>query len=212
MKSSREKILDTAERLFAERSYDAVSVRDITNAADVRVASINYYFNSKQGLYHEILERRANIIIREREKRLSNIPFSTLSNENAIYEICKVIIAPIFEKVVTNEPGWRAYVGVVASFVSREIQPGRDRSTLNALDKVSKELIASLQKYSVHPTDKQAHIAFQLITGSALYAMVDNGRINKLSEGEYRTDDYQSLFDCTLEFITAGVIRLLTTK
>lgn len=49
--SSKEKILRVANVLFAEKGYEATSVREIANGADVNLASINYYFESKQGLF-----------------------------------------------------------------------------------------------------------------------------------------------------------------
>ena len=49
--ATRQKILDAAEILFAERGFHSVSVRDITTEAGVDVALINYHFGSKQLLF-----------------------------------------------------------------------------------------------------------------------------------------------------------------
>ncbi|MCP4575100.1 MAG: CerR family C-terminal domain-containing protein [Deltaproteobacteria bacterium] len=50
----RERILDEAEALFAERGYYAVTVREITQAAHCNLASVNYHFGNKQNLYLEV--------------------------------------------------------------------------------------------------------------------------------------------------------------
>jgi len=210
--SSKLKIIDTAERLFAQKGYHGISVRDITKEADVRLASVNYYFKTKERLYHEILERRAKIIIKDRKERLASMPASGLNPSQGIRRICSAIISPLFEKLISNEPGWRSYVAVVAKFTSSEIIPGEDPSTLNALNEVSLEFIHALNKYSIHPTDEQAHMAYQMLTGTALYAMVNDGRMSNLSDGEYRSDDYSSILESTLEFTAAGVEKLLTSK
>ena len=55
---TRERLLATGEQLFATRGIDAVSVRDITEAAEANTASINYHFGSKLGLIEAIVERR----------------------------------------------------------------------------------------------------------------------------------------------------------
>ncbi|MGJ8656934.1 MAG: TetR/AcrR family transcriptional regulator [Akkermansiaceae bacterium] len=52
---TREKILKSAWRLFAKDGFEAVSVRDVTQDADVNLASINYHFGSKSGLIQEIV-------------------------------------------------------------------------------------------------------------------------------------------------------------
>jgi len=55
---TRERILDEAEALFALKGYHAVSVREITGAADCNLASVNYHFGNKQNLYLEVYRQR----------------------------------------------------------------------------------------------------------------------------------------------------------
>lgn len=52
---TKEKIMKAARNLFADQGYEGTSVREIAKAADVNVASLNYYFASKENLFHEIL-------------------------------------------------------------------------------------------------------------------------------------------------------------
>jgi AcrR family transcriptional regulator len=46
---TRERILRAAERLFAERGYDATSIRAIVAKARVNQAAVNYHFAGKDG-------------------------------------------------------------------------------------------------------------------------------------------------------------------
>jgi len=52
---TRERLLSAAERLFADRGYEATSVRAIVGKARVNQAAINYHFAGKEGLYREVL-------------------------------------------------------------------------------------------------------------------------------------------------------------
>ena len=52
-----ESLLDVGQRLFAERGYDASSVRDITAAAGANLGAVTYHFASKEALYQAVLER-----------------------------------------------------------------------------------------------------------------------------------------------------------
>lgn len=52
---TKQKILETARVLFADHGYEGTSIREIAKAAEVNVASVNYYFNSKENLFLEIL-------------------------------------------------------------------------------------------------------------------------------------------------------------
>jgi AcrR family transcriptional regulator len=55
--TKRERIVDAAGELFAERGFDGTTVRDICQAADANVAAVNYYFGDKQRLYVEAVVR-----------------------------------------------------------------------------------------------------------------------------------------------------------
>ncbi|MGW0005946.1 TetR/AcrR family transcriptional regulator [Nocardia grenadensis] len=51
--ATRQKIADTALRLFLERGYDAVGIRDVAAAADVAVTTLFSHFASKEALVFE---------------------------------------------------------------------------------------------------------------------------------------------------------------
>jgi AcrR family transcriptional regulator len=52
---TRARVLKAAARLFAERGFNHVSVRDICKEAGANVASVNYHFGDKLGLYRELI-------------------------------------------------------------------------------------------------------------------------------------------------------------
>jgi AcrR family transcriptional regulator len=53
---TRDRLLEVGTRLFGERGYSHVTVRDICREADANVAAVNYYFGGKLGLYTEIVQ------------------------------------------------------------------------------------------------------------------------------------------------------------
>ena len=68
---TRARLLATAERLFGERGFKMVTVREICRAAKANVAAVNYHFGDKLGLYREVLQgaaeamRETNEVARE---------------------------------------------------------------------------------------------------------------------------------------------------
>ena len=63
---TRDRILRTAERLFAERGFSNVSVRELAGEAKVNIALIGYHFTSKEGLLSEVYRRHCEPMIEER--------------------------------------------------------------------------------------------------------------------------------------------------
>src|ERR1035441_2479294 len=52
----RRKLIEIAGQIFAEEGYEAATVRQITDRAQVNVAAVNYYFGDKFQLYREVLQ------------------------------------------------------------------------------------------------------------------------------------------------------------
>ena len=57
---TRAKLLDAAGELFAEKGYEAVTIREICTRANANVASVNYHFKDKQSLYFEVVKTIIN--------------------------------------------------------------------------------------------------------------------------------------------------------
>ncbi len=55
--ATAERILDTAENLFARKGFSETSLRAITSKADVNLAAVNYHFGSKEALIQAVFER-----------------------------------------------------------------------------------------------------------------------------------------------------------
>src|ERR1035438_4318422 len=72
-RTTKDKLMDAAEKLFARRGYHGTSLRDITGAVGVDVALVNYHFGSKKRLLEVVLERRGNILNEERLRRLAEV-------------------------------------------------------------------------------------------------------------------------------------------
>lgn len=88
-----EDILNVAEILFAEQGFEAVSVREISKAADINIAMISYYFGSKEKLYEDVVNRKliSSKMIEEYIKR-----FPTYNDK--LIAIVDMFITKFFER------------------------------------------------------------------------------------------------------------------
>ncbi len=67
------RILDAAERLFTAQGYDGTSMRQITGAAGVNLAAVNYHFGTKEALMQEVFRRRLAWLNGERLRVLNEM-------------------------------------------------------------------------------------------------------------------------------------------
>lgn len=107
--TTKERILDTAERLFAERGYWATSLRAIIAAADVNLASVHYHFDSKEALLEAVFLRRA---IPTNEERMLLLERCEREADGARPDLRKVIeafVMPAFQAAHDPSRGGLVY-------------------------------------------------------------------------------------------------------
>lgn len=71
----KEKILDVAMRLFAQKGYEATTIREICSKSGAYQLSINYHFNGKENLYKEVLLKAFKLCDKEKLiNEIKNLP------------------------------------------------------------------------------------------------------------------------------------------
>ena len=147
---TRERIIKAAERLFAERGYDATSIRAIVAKARVNQAAINYHFDGKDGLYREVLRAAFGALT---ERQLDHADeMKAMSREAALAEFIRRQLRPllgrdeysrhmrilnwetvrptaVFRKLLSEEAA--PFMGLAVELV-RRFQPEADQRTLVA--------------------------------------------------------------------------------
>lgn len=77
-------ILQVAESLFAEKGFDATSIRNISKEAKINIAMVSYYFGSKERLLESLIVYRATDL----KMQLENL---RMENLNPLEKINKLI-------------------------------------------------------------------------------------------------------------------------
>jgi AcrR family transcriptional regulator len=70
---TQSRLLDSAETLFMEHGYEATTLRQITAAASVNLAAVNYHFGGKDGLFQAVLGRRLDPMNQDRLRLLDEL-------------------------------------------------------------------------------------------------------------------------------------------
>lgn len=91
---TKERILDAAERLFAERGFSGTSLRQITKEAGVNLAAVNYHFQSKESLLQAVVLRKIGPI---NQRRLELLNEYTAQERFELEDVFRSFFAPLFE-------------------------------------------------------------------------------------------------------------------
>ncbi|MCB9915257.1 MAG: TetR/AcrR family transcriptional regulator [Planctomycetes bacterium] len=93
--STKERLLDSAERLFAERGYAATSLRELTQDAGCNLAAVNYHFGTKEALVLAVLERRVRPV---NEERLARLDALEAAGTPQLEDVLRAFVAPLLER------------------------------------------------------------------------------------------------------------------
>jgi AcrR family transcriptional regulator len=110
MIETKDRILDSAERLFADGGYAATSLRSIMAEAGVNVAAIHYYFRSKESLLEAVLMRRIEPANAERLEALDRYERELGDGEIEVESILEAFLYPTFRMAADPDQGGYTFV------------------------------------------------------------------------------------------------------
>ena len=128
MIETKQKILNTAERLFGDQGYAATSLRHIIAEAGVNLAAIHYHYGSKEELLDEVVMRKAGPVNAERLALLDRYEAEAGSGPLAAEKVLEAFLAPVFSGA-DRSPQFvrlmgRMYgEGLMTMIVGRHFQP-----------------------------------------------------------------------------------------
>ena len=110
--ATNDRVIDAAERLFAEHGVAGTSVRMITEQAQVNVAAVNYHFGTKENLVRAVIARRFSGLEAARAAALDAVEVRAAQEHRApsVVELVESLIGPIFEQALSDDSGWPHFI------------------------------------------------------------------------------------------------------
>ncbi len=207
--ATRLAILDAAERCFADQGFDGVSVRAITEAAGVDLALANYHFGSKDNLLREVIARRARIVHDDRVQALEMARQEAGTKSPSVEAIVSAFFEPLLRRLNGGDRGWRHYASLVSQL---DVLPSLTALTGEVLDPTALHFINALRQALPDTSPRQICWGYMFLIGSMVQVMSANGRIERLSRGECRSDDIEGAMRELVPFVSAGLRALATQR
>lgn len=111
--STRQRLMDAAEVLFAEHGLGGASVRMIVSQIGANVASIRFHFGSLDGLKRAVLLRRFEPLVARRLRELEQARTETTGPLD-VATILRIWFAPVQDLLLSDDPGERAFPRILA--------------------------------------------------------------------------------------------------
>src|SRR5271166_1677351 len=110
MTNTKDKILETAQRLIGDQGYAATSVRHIIAEAGVNLAAIHYHFGTKEDLLDALIARRAGPVNEERMALLQRVESQAGAGPPPVKKVMEAFLLPMAE-AADRDPGFVRLMG-----------------------------------------------------------------------------------------------------
>jgi AcrR family transcriptional regulator len=198
--ATHERILNAAEKLFAQHGHDGTTLREITKAAGVNLAAVNYHFGSKQALYTEVFQRVIRPINERRLAILADAEQLAGDQPVPLRAIVDSFIRPVFEMARGRPPflllmsrNFSAPPAFMHEVMGREF------------GKVAQRYLQVLQTSLPHLSPAEVFWRMFYVTGSMLFVAAHSQSIERLSQGLCRSDDPDASIRRLIDFAVAGL-------
>jgi AcrR family transcriptional regulator len=196
--STKERILGAAESLFAQRGFDGASLRQLTTAAGVNLAAVNYHFGSKEKLVEQIFRRRLDAL---NNSRLEALALVAGAETTTIEDVLAAFIRPALD--LSHDETGSLFMRVLARAFAEHDDTLRQFLSEN-YGHVMRQFTAEFARLLPELSKQELYWRIDLVSGALTHAMSGFGMIQRkkdVTEVAHREQTAQHL----IRFAAAGL-------
>ena len=199
---TRTKILDTAERLFAEEGFAATSLRTITAEAGVNLASVNYHFGSKEALLFAVLGRRIRPMNEVRLRLLDEIEAEAGDNAPDLEKVVRAFLEPAFESLAAAAGDQGAKFVQLIGRTHVETNDKIQAMFVEQFKDVIHRFTSALNRIYPELSMEESRLRMFFVVGAMAHTLAWSQKIDWFLESK---STKESVNETLVQFVTAGI-------
>ena len=200
-----EQILDAAEELFSRHGLYGVTLKDVAKRVGVHHTLLNYYFSDKRKLFDTVFARRAVVTSTLRMRALDEYDAAT-KGKPTVEGALRAFLDTDLDLYINGGKGWKNY-GALCAQVSNTPEWGAEMMDRH-FDPVVLRLIDLLKRALPNCPEEDIFWGYHFVTGALLLTLARTGRIDKLSGGLCKSEDFAAVKKRMAKFMAAGFLAL----
>ncbi|WP_176489032.1 TetR/AcrR family transcriptional regulator [Rhizorhabdus dicambivorans] len=203
---TRERLLDAAERLFADHGYDGTSLRDIADLAGQNMALSTYHFGTKLRLFEEVVRRRAVELEAARLAALARVGTGAAPRAEVVRALIEAYAVPVIDACYGPSKQWQSHVRLISQLVSVKRWTPLLRSHYDHCGQIFLDRF----REAMPDADPNALLdAFSFMVATILYVCSYTNRFDRMRTGTRSPEDeISSVTENCLRFVHAGFMAL----
>jgi AcrR family transcriptional regulator len=200
--ATMEQIFDAAEELFSRHGLYGVTLKDVAQKVGVHTSLMHYYFKDKKELFDAVIARRAPVTIERRMAALDAYERSLNGAAPTVEGALHAYLDTDLELYGQGDQGWRNY-GALGAQVSNTPEWGAELMDSH-FDAVVLRLIGLLRQAMPDCPEEDIFWGYHFVTGALMLTLGRTGRIDQLSGGLCRSEDFEAVRERMARFMAAG--------
>ena len=196
--------MSAAEQLFAEKGFQLVSVRDITQLAKTNVAAVNYHFGSRDALVGRVMMRYILPVTEERLIRLEAIELKWSGKTVPLEEIIDAFVRPLASQVRKSELPECLFYKLLGRIFTQQCD-GLPHAIDEQLRQVAERFMRAFGK--ALPSVPAEELAWRLhfMTGGLIHLLTHQEGSLKSSQGASGAPTMEARLNLFIRFATTGL-------
>ncbi len=201
--TTREKILDAAEALFARHGFNGTSVRAIAAAAHVNLAASNYHFGPKESLIEAVFARRIRPLNAERVLLLDSVLHQAGEGPPDLAGVVEAFIGPALRMRLSPESGGEIFLKLMgrAHAEASDLMP---QMLQNLFQETAQRFQEALMAALPEVPSVEVHWKFHFMIGTMAFVLAAPEVIERVSCGRCDLSDVEDIIERMTCFIVAG--------
>ena len=204
MNTTKDRLLDSAEQLFSRQGFSATSVRQISAAASVNLAAMNYHFGSKEQLISAVFARRLAPLNEERIGILERCCKESEGGIPSLDESVRALVGPALRLSQDPARGGERFMLLMGRAFS---DPGHEINelVLRQFEGIARRFFPVFRHHLEHLTEETFFWRIHFLVGAMAYTMTARERLHFISGGRCSLEDPGEAVDRLVEFVVAGL-------
>jgi AcrR family transcriptional regulator len=204
-----EQILDAAEHLFSKHGLYGVTLKDVAKRVKVHHTLLNYYFVDKKKLFDAVCARRGVVTSTLRMKALDEYDAAT-KGKPTVEGALHAFLDTDLDLYIQGGEGWRNY-GALGAQVANAPEWGAEIMH-EMFDPIVLRLIELLKKALPGTAEADIFWCYHFVTGALMLTLARTGRIDLLSGGLCKSEDFAAVKQRMASFMAAGFLAICKKK
>lgn len=199
---TRKRIVMAAGKIFAQKGYRAMTLRDVTKEAKVNLAAVNYHFGSKSNLMQAIIETHFAPINQIRSQRLLQLNLQYGEKPIPLEAIFTSLIEPLFMQAVRETKQ-----NLLMQIIGRAFtEPSEFMRSLHKkfFKEICTQFMTELKRTCPILSETELQYRFFFAVSTMLGSLIEPTRLETLSNNNLSGKNSDAICQGLIQFVVAG--------